>query len=276
MFIPIDSLEDVEKFKVVKEQLYDINGKDVPGAFTIRREDTETHFGTVGPRYVPIQLDDMLSILDVATDRIDGLEYDSYTVVGNGKRVVLKSVLAEGIAMGDDKLDGLIYTVIDNTGAGSNKIIPSTVRIYCDNAFHLIEKRSADTIRHSRGFATSVDDIVTRVVADVDTIQRFPRTMERLSGTKFTKNQMSKYSQMLVPVEEDESAQRGNKREELVRLFSEGRGNAGETAWDAFNAVTEYESSSKRNSPEKLVRQLMGGAFSRQAFNSLKQMLKWS
>ena len=87
MFIPIDSLEDVEKFKVVKEQLYDINGRDVPGAFTIRREDTEIHFGTVGPRYVPIQLDDMLSILNVATDRIDGLEYDSYTVVGNGKRV---------------------------------------------------------------------------------------------------------------------------------------------------------------------------------------------
>ena len=31
-----------------------------------------------------------------------------------------------------------------------------------------------------------------------------------------------------------------NKREEVVNLFKEGRGNVGSTRWDALNAVTEY------------------------------------
>ena len=80
---------------------------------------------------------------------------------------------------------------------------------------------------------------------------------------------MVKLTQRLVPVMEDESSKRINKREKLVNLFSAGKGNEGKTRWDAFNALTEYETHTGKQTPEKLVRSMINSTMSKKGLEIL-------
>ena len=94
--------------------------------------------------------------------------------------------------------------------------------------------------------------------------------VEFLKNAKFTRNQMIKLTQKLIPVEKDESVKRNNKREKLVELYESGVGNVGETRWDAFNAITEFETHNRRQTPEKLVRGLLNGNLANKALKILQ------
>ena len=63
---------------------------------------------------------------------------------------------------------------------------------------------------------------------------------------------------------------RNNKREKLVELYESGVGNRGETKWDAFNAITEFETHNRRQTPEKLVRGLLNGNLANRALKILQ------
>ena len=149
----ITSLEEIPRFNVVKEEVFDSRGSRVQGLYTLMREDTRDHLGVCRDKYRPIQLDEMLDIVHTATDKVGGIEHTGYTFSRNGKRIVLQSRLNDQFEINGDKIDGMFYTVIDNSGSNSNKIIPSTRRIVCDNMLHIVkheaEQRRGKGLRHS-------------------------------------------------------------------------------------------------------------------------------
>jgi hypothetical protein len=270
-FTEIKTLDQINRFDVEKVQVYDANRNEVPGAFSLQRTDTGQHLGMVGKSYRPIQLEEMLDVLNTASEEIGGIDHVGYAESKGGRKIVIQSKLAESLNIDGDKIDPYFYTVIDNTGMGSNKVIPSTVRIACDNAFHLIRSNETAETRahHSSAFSTRVDSMTDHIISSVNTARDFSGIVEKLKGIKFSKDEMVKLTQKLLPVEKDESARRANKRERLVELFSAGRGNVGETRWDAFNAITEFETHNGRRSPEKLIRNLSGPTMSRSALKLL-------
>jgi hypothetical protein len=222
-------------------------------------------------------MDEMFDILNTASDRVGDIQHDGYTVAGDGKRVVVRSKLGEPIDVDGDKVDGYFYTVIDNTGMSSNKCAPSTNRIACDNALHLIEKRRGDNLRHSDTFDANVEGMVRRIVRNIEDFTGFNATIEFLKSNKFSRDQMAKLTQKLIPVEKEESTRRINQREKIVDLYETGQGNVGESRWDALNAFTEFETHSRKQSPEKLVRSLMGNTLSTKALRVLKEpVIQWA
>jgi hypothetical protein len=115
--------------------------------------------------------------------------------------------------------------------------------------------------RHASTFDQRVEQTVGSIVNSINSARNFGQTMINLKGQKFTRDQMIKLTQTLIPVEEDESIKRMVKREKLVELFESGRGNVGETKWDALNALTEFETHTGKQSSTKLIRNLvMGGS----------------
>ena len=270
-FTEIKTLDEIDQFEVEKVQVYDARHNEVPGAFSLQRTDTGQHLGMVGKSYRPIQLEEMLDVLNTASNQIGGINHVGYTQSKGGRKIVIQSKLAESLDIDGDKIDPYFYTVIDNTGMGSNKVIPSTVRIACDNAFHLIRSNETAESRahHSSAFNSRVGDMTSHIVSSVETAKNFSSIVEKLKGVKFSKDEMVKLTQKLLPVEKDESTRRANKRERLVELFSGGRGNVGETRWDAFNAITEFETHNGKQSPEKLIRNLSGPTMSRSALKLL-------
>jgi len=272
----IETLEEVPRFEVNKVPLENDRGEH-NGVFALERSDNGAHLGSCGRKYRPIQMEEMFDILNTASDKVGGIEHKGYTFAGNGKRVVVQSKLGEPIDVEGDKVDGYFYTVIDNTGMSSNKCAPSTTRIACDNALHLIEKRRGDNLRHSDTFDANVEGMVRRIVRNVEDFTGFNDTIEFLKSNKFSRDQMAKLTQKLIPVEKEESTRRINQREKIVELYESGQGNVGESRWDALNAFTEFETHSRKQSPEKLVRSLMGNTLSTKALRVLKEpAIKWA
>ena len=272
----IKTLEEVPRFEVVKEPLYDSRGQH-DGVYALQRSDTNAHLGACGRKYRPIQMDEMFDILDTASGKVGDIKHTGYTLAGDGKRVVVQSKLGEPIDVQGDKVDGYFYTVIDNTGMGSNKCAASTTRIACDNALHLIEKRRGDNLRHSQTFDDNVDGMIGRIIRNIKDFTGFGNTVEFLKNSKFSRNQMVKLTQKLIPVEKDESTRRINQREGIVELYEGGQGNVGESRWDALNAFTEFETHRRKQSPEKLVRSLMGNTLSTKALRVLKEpQIQWA
>lgn len=267
----IKSLNEVPQFEVEKVQVFDGNKRCIDGVYSLQRSDTNQHLGMVKDKYRPIQMNEMIDIISEASDKVGDIDHIGYTTSKGGRKVVIQSKYRDTLDVGGDKIDPYIYTVIDNTGMGSNKMIPSSVRIACDNAFHLIaqNEEASDRARHSASFDTHVDGMINNIVSAISTTKNFTQIVEKLKNEKFNRDQMVQFTQKLIPVEKEESTRRQNKREKLVELYEGGRGNVGESRWDAFNAITEFETHSGKQSPEKLIRTFSANTLSRQALNLL-------
>lgn len=267
----IDSLNDIEQFEVEKVPLFDAGGRSIENVYSLQRSDTHQHLGVVKEKYRPIQMNEMIDMISEASNRVGDIDHIGYATSKGGRKIVIQSKYRKTLDVGGDKIDPYLYTVIDNTGMGSNKMIPSTVRIACDNAFHLIaaNEEASDRARHSSTFVNQVEGMITNIVTGIATTRDFSKIVERLKNEKFTRDQMIQFTQKLIPVEDDESTRRQNKREKLVELYEGGQGNVGESRWDAFNAITEYESHTGKHTPEKLIRQFSANTLSRKALDLL-------
>lgn len=266
----INSLEEVPQFIIDKVPVYDGEQNRIPDTYSLKRSDTHDHVGIVGKKYRPIQMEEMVDILDRASKKIGDIEHIGYTESNKGRKMLIQSKLADDINVGGDKVQPYFYTLIDNSGMASNKSIPSTERIICSNAFHLVQSSRENYTRHSSTFDGKVTSMIDGIVESIEKVKNFGSTMEMLKCSSFTTDEMVKLTQRLVPVQEDESTKRMNKRERLVELFSAGKGNEGKTRWDAFNALTEYESHSGRQSPEKLVRSMINSTMSKRGLELLE------
>lgn len=270
-FNQITSLDDIPQFNVEKVSLFDSMERKIPDTYSLQRTDDHTHLGIVKDKYVPIQLEEMIDIIGRASAKVGDINHIGYTVSRGGKKVLIQSELKGTINVDGDLIKPLFYTVIDNTGGGSNKTIPSTIRIACDNAFHLIKQSGDNSNRafHNHLFTDRVDLMADNIISSIKTAKDFTSIIENLKGVKFSRDEMVKLTQRLLPVHENESAKRMHKREKIVSLYESGRGNVGETKWDALNAITEFETHTGKKSPEKLIRNLTMPTLSKTGINML-------
>ena len=257
-FNEITTLDEVPQFEVEKVALRDVNGNSIPKAYSLQRVDNSQHLGIVKEGYRPIQIEEMLNVIKDASTVIGDIEHTGFAESKGGRKMVVRSRLLHDIDMDGDVIQPHFYTVIDNTGMGSNKTLPSTIRVTCDNAMHIISKDQSlgklDGVRHAATFEEKIETMVNQIKSNVSNTIRFASDARKLRGQKFDRNQMTKLVQTLIPVEEEESVKRQTKREKIVDLFSSGRGNSGESKWDALNAITEFETHSGKQSTEKFIR----------------------
>lgn len=270
----IASLEDIPRFNVVKEEVFDSRGSRVPGLYSLMRDDNRAHLGVCRDKYRPIQMDEMLDIIDAATSRVGGIDHTAFAFSREGKRVVLESKLQEQFKINGDAIDGIFYTVIDNSGMNSNKIIPSTRRIVCDNMLHIIKREAEQTrtrgMRHSFSFDEKIEDLTQRIEGNIRIVKAFNKTVEMLQSKPFTAQQMNHLLERLLPSKrgQEDTIKLINKRESIFNKFANGIETEGRTCWDALNAITEYESH-RKFTPEKLVRTLSNENMSNKALQIL-------
>tara|TARA_R100000951_G_scaffold98730_2_gene88837 strand:- start:198 stop:1031 length:834 start_codon:yes stop_codon:yes gene_type:complete len=268
-FREINGLEEVEQFETKKVSIQDTNGRSIPGVFSLQRTDTNKHLSVVKESYRPIQMDEMFEIIDKASTEIGNIEHTGWAESRAGRKMVLRSRLLSDIDLGGDIIQPHFYTVIDNTGMGSNKSIASTMRVACDNAMHLIDTEEAIArtlgVRHALTFDGKIEAMIDNIRSNVNTTIKFGEVANKLRIEKFSREDMVKLTGELIPVTDKDSTKRINKREKLVELFNNGRGNVGESKWDALNAVTEYETHTGKQSTEKFLRSFNSNTISQRA-----------
>jgi hypothetical protein len=268
-FREINGLDEVEQFETKKVSIQDTNGRSIPGVFSLQRTDTNKHLSVVKESYRPIQMDEMFEIIDKASTEIGNIEHTGWAESRAGRKMVLRSRLLSDIDLGGDIIQPHFYTVIDNTGMGSNKSIASTLRVACDNAMHLIDTEEAIArtlgVRHALTFDGKIEAMIDNIRSNVNTTIKFGEVANKLRIEKFSREDMVKLTGELIPVTDKDSTKRINKREKLVELFTNGRGNVGESKWDALNAVTEYETHTGKQSTEKFLRSFNTNTISQRA-----------
>lgn len=269
---PISSLEDITRFNVVKEPVFDSQNKRIEGLFSLMRDDTRQHIGVCKGKYRPIQIDEMLDILDTSTSQLGNIKHTGYITSNNGRRVVIQSEIDKPLNISNDQVNGVFFTVIDNTGMNANRVIPSTIRLICTNQLHLVKRHAGrvDGLRHAATFNEKVIHLTNTIRQNIQAINNFSQTAETLRSTKFSDNEMLQLVEKLLPSApgKEDSSQLLNKRADIIQRFFNGSGNEGKTRWDALNAFTEFESS-KKFSAEKFVRTLTTPTLSNQALDIL-------
>ena len=226
----------------------DVEYGGVEGFYGVVREDNQNTLGVVGGRYTSIQNIEAFDFIDGIIGR-GKAAFDTAGTFDGGKRVWM-SVSMGGVEIKNPGLAGDTvqkYLVLSNThdGSGTLQVFFSNIRIVCSNTLNMALRTSGKDglkIRHTKTAKDRMAEAARIMKANDEYQNEFVQLANGMAATPFTLDQMVSLSKELMPAREDVkfSTRADNNREELVGLFTSGKGNAGRSLWDAYNAITEY------------------------------------
>lgn len=114
-------------------------------------------------------------------------------------------------------------------------------RIVCQNTFYSALAQSFERVRHSGLTVEKLEVVKYQMAFIAQQMSDLQTRIDRLEDIPFTLKEMENFStRLLSKGEQNESKRFLNRVNSLTELFVNGDGAEGRTAYDAFNAVTEY------------------------------------
>jgi phage/plasmid-like protein (TIGR03299 family) len=217
----------------------------VPNQYAVVRSDTGAALGTVGSWYEPFQNQSAFDFMDALVD--DRLAmYETAGALKSGRRVwMMARIPAELCAAGNDVIHPYVLLTNSHDGSGSLRMIPTSVRVVCQNTLNLALGRagSADgvTITHTESLSRRVADARQKLGIVIDRVEQFGEQVKTLARKSLTKDQLAAYFAGLV------EARAEKPQKKLLEAFAENFENPRNalpeirgSVWAAFNAVSEY------------------------------------
>jgi len=237
---------------------------EIPGAYFLIRSDTRGPLSkrAVSGQYEPIQPKEVFDFGD-ALAKTGAARWHTAGALHGGRRIWALAQCAgqfEPRALRDGTKDVLApFLLLYNTFDGSStfRVRFTTVRVVCANtaAMALGEEGQAEaSIRHSGDVKAKLEQAREVLGMAERSFHEQVEVYRRLAETPMSGEDFDVFAaRLLTDLDDVEKAMKriadseGRSRtifeckgSELRRLFESGRGNAGETAVDAFNAVTEF------------------------------------
>lgn len=250
-------------------------GLVVPNTKAVLREDTKDILGVRSDRYEPIQNAASFSFFDEVVGEGQAV-YHTSGALGRGEKVWILAKLPHEIYIRqDDRVDMFMLLVNAHDGSMSFRMFFTPIRIVCQNTFTMAVRGGqrgggvSYRLSHLRGVNSRMQVEQARQALGLagDHVELFKAQAGRLAETPLAAEELEGLLQRVLPVPvkallelppaaplallaepkpEDYATLNFSmeallKRREAVRvLYREGRGNNGETRWDAFNAVAEF------------------------------------
>jgi phage/plasmid-like protein (TIGR03299 family) len=221
--------------------------KPIEGKVATIREDTDDVLGIVSQRYTPVQNTECFKFFDEIVGAGDAVYHTAGTLWG-GRKVWILAHMGNGEYQLDngDQLES--YILLDNShdGGSALRMRMTPIRVVCSNT--LASATRGDAVfaaRHTSGIAGRVTEARDLLGLNRAFMERFMGECNEVATKAFHAGQMNTLTYKLLDLDNDKSLaeQRGIKSvhgEKMFSLFWDGRGNKGETRWDAVNAVTEF------------------------------------
>ena len=236
-------------FEVGLHPLVTTSGLNAPQRQAVVRPDTNQVLGVVGNSYVPIQNAESFSLLDAIV--ADGeLEYHTAGALGKGERVWMLAKLPGHIRVHntEDITEKFLLLSNSHDGTSALRVFFTPIRVVCANTLAAAERRSGGqgvSILHRGDMLTKVQEAQAILGLANRFYDQVQIGVNQLANYSPTRQELTTYFQLLYPDPLMGSKSRAeNVRNELFRLFEEGRGQdlqgIRHTTWAAFNAVTEY------------------------------------
>jgi len=211
------------------------------------RKDTGAVLGVVGAKYEPIQNKEAFEFFDSVVGGKMAI-YHTAGVLGAGERVWILAKLPGTLSpVKGDEVDKFLLLANSHNGWSALRMLFTPIRVVCQNTLSIALRGAAGqgiAIRHSGDVmakareAQRVLGLANKFYAD------FSEVAQELARFKLTDSSLESYYNEVLQVKEKVSTRTRNVREELVRLFEQGKGHdrpgVRGTLWAAFNAVAEY------------------------------------
>jgi len=219
--------------------------QEIPDQFLVRRKDNLHPLSIMTKKYQVIQNHETFSF----ADEIIGTGKAVWDTAGsiNGGRVVFMQVELEGHLFlksnPDDKTVKKVLFVNSHDGSKALMGMVTPCRVVCSNTLGQALRNNSNQFKiyHRKNFQSKKDEaakILGLASAYFDDLQI---VMDTLAEQKVVKSYVEGFVNTLIPSSKDEvSTRTENRRNQITHLFSNGKGNNGETKWDLYNAVTEY------------------------------------
>lgn len=233
-------------FDVQTEAVKDVRGNIIPDTFNIARIDTGESLGVNGARYTPVQTNKAFSYMDDLAKKTP-LTFHRGGMLKGGRFFV--SVEFEKLDLKGDIVSAFGVFLSSFDGSWANRMVSVFNRACCMNICGYTLKEGKENLglaaKHTANVEVKLDSLVTTIAIRQAKQEAMFR---KLQEEKFTLEQMKDFAAKLFP---NDSTQAKNSRESLIAMFSnEKLGQFGESRFDAFNAITAFETheSTRRNS----------------------------
>lgn len=231
--------------------LYYRQGKSlvkVPTRNVVIRDVDNEQLGVVGNDYEPVQNSEAFSILQPACEQF-GVTIETAGALGIGDRVWMLAKLPESNeAVKGDRIDGYFLVTTGHNGWMSLQARPTPIRVVCANTLAVAMERGTDLVRlrHTTTEKDRLDEVARMVTTIVEQLANTSKLYGKLAARHMTPDELFLYvSQVLgidgLPKEELQPVA-DRRRDTIIQLAKTGKGvqYAPETAWTAYNAITEY------------------------------------
>lgn len=234
-----------------------INNKvvDVENFQTTYRNDTNAVLGVVGTRYQPVQNRATFDFFDAVVGNGDA-RYDTVGTLNGGKKVWLLAKFNNPIVMDNgDEIES--YLLLHNSHDGSSSLTMQwcDIRVVCQNTFEMAQGKgnfgSASLKRFHARHTRNVMDKASqaREILQLQTTYRdqLEEEINLLAEKAWSAPMMERLSYTVLGVQDGTPKEKVNgsvkaNADAITELFTHGLGNSGKTAWDAYNAVSEFTS----------------------------------
>ncbi len=220
----------------------------VPARNVVIRDVDNMQLGTVGNDYTPVQNSEAFSILQPACEQF-GVTIETAGALGIGDRVWMLAKLPDGneVVKGD-KVDGYFLVVTGHNGWTSLTARPTPIRVVCANTLTLAQSMGSDLVRlrHTVTEKERLSEVARMVTTIVEQLATTSKLYGKLAARHLTSDELFLYvSQVLgidgLPKDEVQPII-DRRRDTVLRLAKNGKGvqYAPDSAWNAYNAFTEY------------------------------------
>lgn len=239
------------------------------------RTDTRAVLGVVGTRYRVFQNEHAFDFMDAVVGAGQA-RYETAGSLNGGRQVWMQCRIPKSLwaAEGDETIP---YVLLNNShdGTGAIRIMPTTLRVVCNNTLRLSmkagDREKSLSIRHTESLRGKVAEARNKIGLVVKELDNYGDVMKELADTPLSEHQVVEYVEEFFPTKvrpkevdgeellnsildnsevvknliaghfaETERTARKNEKILDVILENHERDRARGTAWGAFNAVTQY------------------------------------
>ena len=231
------------------------------GTFGVVRTDTQTLLGVVSKQYEIVQNDSLLRMAEFIREEAD---MDSVVVLADGAKVALTASLrgAETDIVPGDTVKRRIVGYLGHDGKTGCGAKFTNIRVVCQNTLTaaLNESGAHSSITHKNGANGNFDALINSIdvarqdfVTECDLMREFSRASMRLQG----------FDEFVDEVYNIDEGQVFRKRDKLRDAFLRGYGSdfAPASIWNAVNAITQVETSTRGTTAAKGRAQFARGTF---------------
>lgn len=212
------------------------NGSIIGDKKVLYRGDTGLNLGVVGRNYGILQNSEAFAFFDIIaqTQKAKITKVIQYNA---GKKILLS---AETDKLAFEPRKGDVINLEYRMMQSFDGTIPARVqfyanRLHCLNGLTKSEKiANTISIRHTKNILSRMEEAIKIMNLSEMWVEEFKNISKRLTEKIIDTQKVEKFLKELF-------GEKSNKKKEIViDLFENGKGNGRGTAWDLYNGVTEY------------------------------------